>query len=286
MKTKLSTSFLCSPKKIAHAKYAYFAFLIGICLFLCSCAPKAPQIPEVPQIKAQKVWSLFKSRNSLQNQNTGFSLKASVHLLSEKHRNRFLTRMWGNFQLPIRMDLQTGFGSTFAYYREDSQEWLAYHPKQEKAFIHSDSSLGFKALGVQTPFNLQELAWVLGGYWHRMLPLDYESQQFIPQKGWLFSLSEQNKISKVLLGAKGQVLALFGQKPSEWQVSVSDREEREGRDLPTKYTLQIAEHTQLRIYLRSYKTKNNKWSKAALDLSLPEDTHIIELQRPALFPGI
>lgn len=266
-------------------KETYYLILLlilfcNICLLFFSCAPKKEYIPhKEPHISGEKMWKLFGETQATNSSSfRAFSLRASLNLFSPEGSHRISMKMWGNFILPLRIDLSAGFGTRFSLWKVTDQQWLAYYPKQQKAYLHPNSRSGAARLGFDSPFDLQELAFILTGQWPKLIPDQYQRYSFLSNKGWCFYFSqEEHHISSVVLDHKARVRSISGSKPYQWEIQFDNYESMEEFSLAKKIVLTTDKDQKVILNLKDIDFKEHKWSKSALKLNLPKDTIFLPL---------
>jgi hypothetical protein len=249
-----------------------------LALALGACAPKRPPLPEQPPQPAEQTWERFQSRLLGHEDMQGFSIQASVHLISPGRQDRIAFQAWGNFDLPIRLDLKAGLGTTFSMWRVTPEKWLAYYPGQNKAFVHPDSRTGAARLGFSTPFDLRELTFIFCADWRMILPPQYSSSSYDPDFGWRFEFGGQQQIASVSISPDLDVTRLTGTWPSRWTMRFADHAVRSGRRMPGRVMLQSDKDSRAIVHLKDVEFRP-AWPEKAVKLQLPDDAEHIFLSQ-------
>jgi len=180
--------------------------------------------------------------------------------------------------LPIRLDLKAGLGTTFSLWRVTQEQWLAYYPRQNKAFVHPDSRTGAARLGFPTPFNLRELTFIFCADWRMILPPQYSSSSYDQEFGWRFEFGDQQQIASVSISPDLNVTRMTGAWPSKWTMRFADHAVRSGRRVPGRVMLQTDQGSQAIVHLKDVEFRP-AWPETAVRLQLPEDTEHIFLSQ-------
>lgn len=152
-------------------RYYFFQLILAILtIFLLQafsgCAPPKSRLrektryytPTPRNIQSSQVWSRFKNKHSRKNfPEKGFHLKGSINLSTPDKDKRMKFIFWGNYNYPLRIDLNSGLGSTFALWRITEKKWKAYFPSREIAYTHTDPTIGTAKLGFPYRFPLKSL---------------------------------------------------------------------------------------------------------------------------------
>jgi len=253
--------------------------LLGFCLLLLqACLPQAP--PSQPQLSAKEVWQRFQTDANATTSPEGFWLKASLNYAGNQGNHRIVFTMWGNYSRPVRMDLQAGIGTTFSLWRESETGWIAYYPGQEKAYTHENGRRGAQALGLATPFDLQELSRVMTGRLTEIAPNSYRSATRTSQGTFHFTSPSGASIQTLEIAANGRVLAVTGTTPQPWTLTFSDFPSTKSA-FAHKITLEAGDAHKAVLRLKEVRWKESGWDQSALQLKLPPETLRLRLHSPS-----
>lgn len=246
--------------------------------FCCSsCAPKTPR-PDIEKTHPDEVWQRFLQRFPDTGRAPAFSLEASLHYLGTKNQSRVILDFWGNLDLPLRMDLKTGFGSLLSLWREDSNEFMAYIPDKESVYLHKDSRLGMIAFGIDLPLSLRELALLLNGHWQGLIPGQYATVRRKDTQGLSFTFGQHGKEYSLLLDTSGTPLAMRTPAPTAWDLEFSGSLADKGfPNLPGKITMRNDSGDRAILLVKDIKQRSDPWPDNALRLDLPENTKMLLL---------
>ena len=253
------------------------AFVLGCgLLLLWGCAPKKPPMPEEPPVSAEQTWDRFWSRLQGREAGQGFSISASVHLISADRRDRITFQAWGNADLPIRLDLKAGLGTTFSMWRVTDTLWLAYYPRENKAFVHPDSRVGAARLGFASPFDLQELTFIFSDDWPMILPRDHSGSSYDPEFGWRFTFTEGHRVSSVIISPQLDVTRLTASWPTEWTMRLEEHIAQSRHRIPGRVRLETGRDRKAIVHLKEVELRR-AWPAEALQLELPDNAERIVL---------
>jgi outer membrane biogenesis lipoprotein LolB len=260
----------------------FLALLLLACacaaIALGGCAPKAPGPARRYQDPSQ-VWTTFLDRSAEgSTRSRGFRMKASLNLDTDEGSHRVVFLLWGNYDLPLRIDLTTGFGSPFSMWRVGSERLIAYYPGQQRAFVGPPSRRVSLMLGLETPFELPELAWLLTARFDKVLPSEFGSAKKSPAGGWVYRFRDFEAAGKAVLDRQGRIVALSGSRPYSWEIEFSRYTSSMGRPLPRRIALSRNGTRSALIRIKEAKLRRRSWDESSLQLRLPKDTIRVPLR--------
>lgn len=264
-------NFSFPSRPVPDLRAALVAVLV---LGLAGCAAIRPG-GQSPDIRARALWNRFAAENRVSAE--AFTLKASLNFSTPEKSHRLVLKFWGNFDYPVRLDISTGMGTPFTFWREDGSGWLAYYPQREQAFFHPDGRAGIRTLGLNAPFNLRGLGLILAGRWTDVLPEKYSSAHPVPG-GYEYRFGPGHEIASITID---QDLGPVGLKPAgdaDCVLSLEDRAENPPHT-PRRVKMTCATGETALLRVKDIQIRNQAWSAGSLDLSLPPDT------RYYLLPG-
>lgn len=261
--------------------FALSSFFLACCLLIVSCAPQQKIPSQIPLTSAETTWNRFWAVHNSSNNNIsgGYKIKSSLFLSSPKGGHRLYLTIWGNFNLPMRIDIQAGiFKNTFSLWKITKNRWLAYYPKENKAYIHHDSRSGLSQLGFTIPFTLQDLSYILTAHWPEILPQKYQEAKYVPDQGWKYFFSQGRSIDSLTLNDRGRIIAICGQNPYFWSLSLSEYQNIEQeKPVSMKYVLQKGNNYRAILNVQEIHVDKTAWPDSNLKLKLPKDTIFIPL---------
>lgn len=276
-------------------RYYFFQLILAtLTIFLLQalsgCAPPKSRLrektryytPTPRNIQSSQVWSGFKNKHSRKNfPEKGFRLKGSINLSTPDKDRRMKFIFWGNYNYPLRIDLNSGLGSTFALWRITEKKWKAYFPSREIAYTHTDPTVGTAKLGLPLPFSFKKLAFILNGGWSQLIPRHYKSARYNTEKKcWEFFFKIQSKIQSLKLDKNGYPIEITGKSPFDWKISFNRYFKNKPKAKPQKLVLRLKNNTYRSVLrIQDEKSRKNYWSPELLDLRLPKNTEIISLKK-------
>jgi outer membrane biogenesis lipoprotein LolB len=238
---------------------------------LQACAPvTAPREKFLP-VSPEQVWANFK-HTFASRPDTYFWLKSSLNYSGPKESHRSTFELWGDSDLPLRLDLKAGLGITISLWRIGKHQVVIYFPSQEIAYTTTSSIQGLKSLGLYSPLNLQELAVLITGQGATVLPNAYTRAKQQEQGQVIFTFTGQNKVQSVILDPQGRIRSLSGQNPYPWTLKVEDYEMENTIALPRTLRLQSAAGHTIVLRVKNFRFRSLPWPEKALSLPLPEGT--------------
>lgn len=252
--------------------------LILLSLLFNGCLFRPGLEEPLPALSLGTVWKRFQTVQpdvSLLDQ--GCRLKASLNIFSPQQSHRISLELWGNYALPLRLNLSAGFGRALALWRVDQNQWLGYVPQQQQAYTHPDSRVGIQRMGMDSPFDIQELLFLLTGQWKALIPSTFQGGRYLEGQGYLYQMAPNDRFSELLLDRSGLPRVLRGGSDNPWQMQFSEYVQQEGRLIPLKIHLRNAEQEEVLIRIKSLELARKPWDDAKLELNLPGDTDIVPL---------
>lgn len=227
---------------------------------------------------AQALWRSFTAPG--QSQAKSFTLSASLAVSSPGRSARLLVRFWGGMDGPLRLDLSTGMGQTFAMWREDSLGWLAVYPSSNQAFTHSDTKAALSRLGMPFPFSLKDLAAICSGRFQGIVPANYSSVKRTPS-GFVYSLPQGSALGSLTLDFAGNPIHLTGRGIEPWNVELADyAAPAEGtRPQAQRVTVTSPGGIQATIRIKKIELSNDPADPKGLELAVPPQARHIPLDR-------
>ena len=242
-----------------------------------ACTPKKPDTGPDPG-QAQALWNAFTGESG--GQVKALSLSASLSVQHPQKSARLLARFWGNLDRPLRLDLSTGAGQTFALWREDSLGWLAVYPTSNQAFTHQDTKAALARLGIPFPFGLKELAAVCAGRFGGVVGTKYASVKRTA-KGFEYALPASSAVGGVTLDFEGKPIHLTGRGVEPWSVELGDFAPLGdgGRLLAQRITVTSPGGLQAVLRVKKLELLAQPVEAPALELALPPGARHVPLDR-------
>ncbi len=244
---------------------AFLLFCLLLLLNLHGCTKQIP--PPHEGINAPRAWTLFREgKNFL----PAFKVKTSISYTDERQSRRVVLTAWGNFDYPIRADLQAGIGANLIFWREDSLHRLAFYPSENTAITLSTQGSTLSP-GLDIPFSFQELAAVLTASWDGITPPEYQRAERAAQGGWRYFLDDE-RIRSVVLDQSGRPLIIQGGTGISWEIHFDRWTEADmGRAVPQKLTLTLETGERVVLYVKTTELYDSPWDRNSTSLPLPED---------------
>ena len=253
------------------------ALILLLCGQLLSCASKQPP-PSKPRPSALEAWDAFWSLQEDASKWSGYSLKASLNLSTPQSKRRITLDMWGNYGLPLRIDLQAGLGTTFALWRVDAEGLLAYYPREHRAFVHRDSLEAAARLGLHLPFSVQEIARLLTGRWQGIVPGEFASAGPLDATRWSYRFPEAAPVNRLILDNEGRMLRLEGEAPYAWSLECTHYERFDGHSLGQHFVLRTERKERSVLRIKKLDLKKEPWPVSSLQIELPPNTMFVPLR--------
>lgn len=279
-----------SPRALAAA-------LASVCLAAvlagCTTARPLPPTPAAPpeasaEQAAEATFAAFRRDYSGVSGNAaGLFVNASFYFSSPKRSNRTMLEFWGNFGLPLRLDVRAGIGTSLAHFREDDSGLLAFYPDRRAAYAHNDPVQGARILELPLLFSLGEFGRAMAGSISALVPEPFATAARNPDGTFSYGFTG-GRIESLVLGPSGRPLALTGRieprgsRPGgPWRLEFSDFEEGGAPALAQKITLSLPGEEKGVLRIKTRELKLTPWPAKALDMALPDGTIVYLLDRQA-----
>ena len=190
-------------------------------VILSGCAGVKTNAPGQPSASAKDPKELWNAFIAGSGEAASFTLEASLVAQSPQKSARLLATFRGNAEGPLRLDLASSLGQTYALWREGSDGWLAVYPLSREAFTHTSTKAALAKLGMPFPFGLKELAALATGRYGLFFPATYSSVKKAPQ-GYEYALPSSSPVATVLLDAQGKPLRFVSRGIEPWSVDLGD----------------------------------------------------------------
>ncbi len=217
---------------------------LGLVLACAACAPRV-QLPRFEDAASNH--AAFQQRFVAPPVTaSGVAVRASLLYSTRERSNRTDVQIFGDYALPLRLDVRAGFGTMLALMREDASGLLAFYPEKSKAYAHTDPVIGAQLLGMPFPFSLRDLALVLSGHFGTLVPAGVvpAAIRALPDGGFAYSYSS-GPVRLLAVDAYGRPQRMEGQLsryfktqaeregevvsgPREWSLVFSDFPEDDG----------------------------------------------------------
>ncbi len=239
-------------------------------LFVFGCARTLPP----PGMPAEALWKSFQAAQDTPLKNApGLSATASLNYKTPDESTRVLLKLWGNLEYPLRLDLQTGFGSPIAYFREDNAGRVTYVPSAGTAFFQSDPRNAALWPGEAMPFNLRELALLAAGSFKGLLPETFTRAR-AADLGRQYSFSKTGRVQSLTLDQAARPVQAQGVfQGGPWRLGIHGYGRDETGEIlgPEKLTLEFRDARAV-LRIKKIERQHEPWPKEALAIELPPGT--------------
>ncbi len=266
---------------------------------LAACAPRL-EIPsfELPRENMEAFRERFVAPAP---QGRGMAVRASLLYSTPSRANRTDVQLFGDYALPLRLDVRAGLGTMLALMREDGAGLLAYYPDKSRAYAHRDPVIGAQLLGLPFPFALRDLSLVLAGHFGTLVPPQPSAVRARPGGGFAFEY-DKGPVRLLELDQYGRPERMEGllskyfrtqaereagdkfdplkSGPRLWSLVFSGYPEESGDPIGPARTLTLTlpggESAVLRV--RSLTPHHEPWQDKALALTLPAGASFMSLE--------
>ena len=219
------------------------------------------------------------------------------------HRVSFY--IWSNGEYPYRMDAMAGFGSTVLSARESSGEFLAYTPKNEKAFSHKGWQMPrfvLPGLGLPLPLTIANLAELLEGRYANLFGLEYAHAQAATAKdfpeldktfsGYAYSLTRGPLYGMLVLDQAGRPCLWQEEGSAGWSMQMEYEEEDiasgaanaglvpgKPETLIKKLTIKHKKNYNAVLLIKERENPSTRFTDSQLAILIPEGTEVLPVKR-------
>lgn len=251
--------------------------MLALLMLLPGCATRTIAPPPVP---ASNLWQTFMLQREAAGQSLlGLKALASLHYEDKNKQNRVMLALWGSPDLPLRLDLSAGFGTTFAMVRETKSNWSGYLPERNILYQSRDAQLGQNALGLELPFTLKELAGVAAGTYAGLAPATFAQARPASDGGWSYSFRSGSPVTSLTLDGEGRPVVFAGRLSGrEWTMTLSEH----GQDTPRApgtINILLGKTISAVLRIKSLERSATPWPEDSLGLKLPPGTIVTTLDR-------
>lgn len=256
-----------------------WVFLAGLALLATGCAAVRPTPPVADEAKT--VYAAFLANQARMPASPAFSLTGSMSFSAGNKSGRLTYRFFGNMADPVRLDLATTMGGTYASLREDATEFSAFVPGKNTVYRHPDTRQGAARLGMPLPFTLREMATLATGHYGELAPATYASAKKV-RDGYRYTFSGDPRLSALTLDFEGKPRHLTGRGVEPWQVDFANDEAGPGLPTPIarKLTLTTPGGASLVIRVKSLQARAAPYPAADLELPIPAQAATRSLEGP------
>ncbi len=219
------------------------------------------------------------------------------------HRVSFY--IWSNGEYPYRMDAMAGFGSTVLSARESNGEFLAYTPKNEKAFSHKGWQMPrfvLPGLGLPLPLTIANLAELLEGRYANLFGLEYAHAQPASAKdfssldenfsGYAYSLTRGPLYGMLVLDEAGRPCLWQEEGLAGWSIEMEYEEEAvasgvasaglvpgKPETLIKKLTIKHKKNYNAVLIVKERENPAERFTDSQLAILIPEGTEVLPVKR-------
>ncbi|WP_461210542.1 LolA-like protein [Desulfocurvus sp. DL9XJH121] len=260
-----------SPFATALAAPVLAVLILAALLGACAHAPQGPGADP------GALWKAFSERRAGAGGEVGILAAASLHYSGPDASHRMTLRLWGAPGAALRLDLNTGLGSTVAMLREEPGDWLGYFPSDNAAYTSRNPLFGQRVLGMDLPFTLRDLAGLVTGTYAGFAPDGYRAAAALPDGGVRYALEPGSAVTAMTLDAEGRPVVFAGRlRGRTWTMVLSGHAET-GAAAPEKIDISLKPDVRAIVRVKRLERRPSPWPGAALDLPLPPGTTVTPL---------
>ncbi len=201
------------PGMFSSARLAALAWLFLV-PFLTGCPKEPLQVESLPPATQVLPWQAYTAlAQTAEEKAAAYRIRATVQYETPGNQGHRLNALiWGNPNLPVRLDLFAGVGVLAAQVREDKRNFLLNVPEEQTAYTHRGSNKPLLNIGTPLPFTLESLVYLLCG---RFDPVFGHEARLLDSPPPRFVLDKSAPVQGVLtLSESGQPLRWDGSPPS------------------------------------------------------------------------
>lgn len=238
-------------------------------LMASACTGVGHMSPQDPgYAEAKSVWDRYIQRTSQESGPAqAFWVKGNLEYTASGRTSRVVAELWGDIDLPARLNVNSPMGTALLLCREDRAEFLAFAPDREEAWSFADARQGLTSLGMASAFSLPVLARMAFGQVDA--PLNFTSTKAISGRGFEYFFSGSGRVASMILDTQGRPLRISGKSGDSFEVNFSDYEQVDGREVPSKIVFE-GRKSRAEIVVKGREFRPAKWPARSLTLEIPE----------------
>ena len=249
-----------------------FGLFIIVFMAMSGCSQIGYLKPGDPAYaEAEQAWKLYGER--VKSQGAGdqaFWVKGSLTYTSSGRTSRVIAEIWGDNDLPARLNVSSPMGVNLLLCREDKNGFIAFAPDREEAWSFSGAAKGLASLGMASAFSLPVLAKMsFGNIDQSLLATDFESAKKVPGKGFEFFFAGNNRASSLMVDAGGRPLKLTGRPGDRFLVSFDDYKNNDDVEAPGKIIFEGRKAT-AEIIVKDRELRPDRWPERSLKMEIPD----------------
>ena len=251
--------------------WGYLCVLAAVAVLLQACAPLSGPREDLPPLNPQQIWARFEQEAALRG-DVPFWLKASLNYSGPEDSHRSQFELWGNTELPLRLDLKASLGIIVSLWRIDANGWLIYVPEEKTAYTHPEAALALQRLDFPCPLNMQDLARIFTGQAAACMPSSYTKATATTDQNIQYRFASWSRIRTLVLDSKGRISSMSGHQPYTWSLEMDDYKKAKQAAFARTYRLRTAQGHKAVVRIKEIRLRSAPWPKKALSLPLPEGT--------------
>ncbi|MFO7801876.1 MAG: hypothetical protein R6V55_06240, partial [Desulfovermiculus sp.] len=193
----------------------YLWILVAVVVWLQACAPLSGPQKDLSPPDPEQIWARFEQDAALRR-DVPFWLKASLNYSGPEDSHRSQFELWGNTELPLRLDLKASLGIIVSMWRIDANGWLIYVPEEKTAYTHPDAALALQRLNFPCPLNMQDLTRIFTGQAAACIPSAYTKATPTADRHITYRFASSSRIRTLVLDSQGRISSMSGRHPYTW----------------------------------------------------------------------
>lgn len=259
--------------------------LLILLLVLSACARPTPPA-HVDIAAAEKIWQNFLSAGK---DLEGIPQRVSLSLRfgTSGDTRRVTALVWGNAgkagDKAVRLDVMAGIGALVACVLDDSNKFLVYSPREDKAFSHDGENKPLLKVGVPVPFNLPQLFAIVCGRTDEAFGNSYSSAESQENGRLSFELTGRPG-GRLTVDEKGRPVHWAENGKKGWQMELAYEDDGEVATadpghgfLPHKLRLSHASGKKAIVLIKEREKATSAFGKKQMSLKIPNGIKILPL---------
>lgn len=257
----------------------WILLILGLFFLPMGCAPKFWTAPPELEKDPAEVWQELQAREQQKlGDHQGYLVRSSLHYQSSRNSSRLVFSLWGNYALPLRLDLKAGIGTSLSHWRLDQDMTLAYYPRQDKVFVYKDAEQASRHLQLELPFTVPEIGQILTGRWADLLPSEYTRARTVQGKGWEFDFPDSSRLQSILVDPDFRIIQARGHSPLTWELQLQDFQDTQGSGTYARsLELDMGQEGRALFRIRELELREQAWPDSRLKLEPPQDVQYVPL---------
>lgn len=242
-------------------------------LLACACARKPAGQIETAASALSGRWAEMEEAGR-KAPSGPYRLQLAMRFGEEGSTRRVTAILWGNGPDRARLDIMAGIGPLVAKIMENEGYFLAYAPREGKAYTHEGESGPLLKIGTPIPFNLRQVAALLNGHFEAVFGKEHGAAA--AASGDLAAFALYGKPGGELFLDAAGLPVKWSQSGQGWTLALAYGE---AAPLPRQLRLNHPNGKMAVITVKAREAPQKAFDAAQMEIALPETTPLLPLSK-------